>query len=82
MLRHFKKDPANIAIGQSLPVKLGAWTQYESETRHRYENASVRMHNGMEIKAEEQQGIEPSNMLTRSLNYFHKNQSRFSSLAS
>ena len=48
VLRHFKKDPANIAI---------AWTQYESETRHRYENASVRMHNGMEIKAEEQQQL-------------------------
>ncbi len=48
VLRHFKKDPANIAI---------AWTQYESETRHRYENAAVRMHNGMEIKAEEQQQL-------------------------
>ncbi len=48
VLRHFKKDPANIAI---------AWSQYESETRHRYENASVRMQNGMEIKAEEQQQL-------------------------
>ena len=48
VLRHFKKDPANIAI---------AWSQYESETRHRYENAAVRMHNGMEIKPEEQQQL-------------------------
>ncbi|MDY6901171.1 MAG: hypothetical protein SWZ49_24275 [Cyanobacteriota bacterium] len=47
-MRHFKKDPANIAI---------SWTQYEAETRHRYENAAVRMNNGMEIKAEEQQQL-------------------------
>ncbi len=48
VLRHFKKDPANIAI---------AWTQYEAETRHRYENAAVRMHNGMAIAPEEQQQL-------------------------
>ena len=47
-MRHFKKDPANIAI---------SWTQYEAETRHRYENASLRMHNGMEIKPDEQQQL-------------------------
>ena len=48
VLRHFKKDPANIAI---------SWTQYESETRHRYENASLRMNNGVEIKPDEQQQL-------------------------
>ncbi|MGK7950448.1 MAG: hypothetical protein AB4368_17100 [Xenococcaceae cyanobacterium] len=48
VLRHFKKDPANIAI---------AWTQYEAETRHRYENAALRMNNGVEIKPDEQQQL-------------------------
>ncbi len=48
VLRHFKKDPANIAI---------AWTQYESETRHRYENAALRMNNGLEIQPDEQQQL-------------------------
>ena len=48
VLRHFKKDPANIAI---------AWTQYEAETRHRYENAALRMNNEVEIKPEEQQQL-------------------------
>lgn len=48
VLRYFKKDPANIAI---------SWTQYEAETRHRYENAAVRMHNGMAIAPDEQQQL-------------------------
>ena len=48
VLRHFKKDAANIAI---------AWEQYRSEQHHRYSNAALRMHNGMQIKAEEQQQL-------------------------
>ena len=48
VLRHFKKDPANIAI---------AWGQYKAETRHRYENAALRMNNGVEIKPDEQQQL-------------------------
>jgi hypothetical protein len=48
VLRHFKKDPANIAI---------AWEQYNSEHLHRYKNAAVRMENGLEIQADEQQQL-------------------------
>jgi hypothetical protein len=48
VLRHFKKDPANLAI---------AWEQYSSEHLHRYENAAVRMHNGLFIKPDEQQQL-------------------------
>jgi hypothetical protein len=48
VLRHFKKDPANIAI---------AWEQYRGEHLHRYENAALRMHNGLEIKPDEQQQL-------------------------
>lgn len=48
VLRHFKKDPANLVI---------AWEQYRSEHLHRYENAAVRMQNGLEIKPEEQQQL-------------------------
>lgn len=48
VLRHFKKDPANIAI---------AWEQYRAEHLHRYENAALRMHNGLEIKPDEQQQL-------------------------
>ncbi|MGH2412927.1 MAG: hypothetical protein ACRDEA_04365, partial [Microcystaceae cyanobacterium] len=59
VLRHFKKDPANIAI---------AWEQYSSEQRSRYENAAVRMHNGLEIKLDEQQRlIQHSRAVTESL---------------
>ena len=48
VLRHFKKDPANLAI---------AWEQYRSEQHHRYSNAALRMHNGLKIEAEEQQQL-------------------------
>jgi hypothetical protein len=48
VLRHFKKDPANIAI---------SWEQYRYEHLHRYENAALRMHNGLEIKPDEQQQL-------------------------
>jgi hypothetical protein len=48
VLRHFKKDAGNIAI---------AWEQYRGEHLHRYENAAVRMHNGLEIKPDEQQQL-------------------------
>ncbi|MGH2414332.1 MAG: hypothetical protein ACRDEA_11730, partial [Microcystaceae cyanobacterium] len=48
VLRHFKKDPANLAI---------AWEQYSGEQLHRYENAAVRMHNGLEIRPDEQQQL-------------------------
>jgi hypothetical protein len=48
VLRHFKKDPANIAI---------AWEQYSSEHLHRYTNAAVRMDNGLEIQPDEQQQL-------------------------
>ena len=40
VLRHFVKNPANIAI---------SWQQYQSEYLHRYQNASVRMQHGLEI---------------------------------
>ncbi|MGH2415915.1 MAG: hypothetical protein ACRDEA_19950, partial [Microcystaceae cyanobacterium] len=59
VLRHFKKDPANLAI---------AWEQYSSEQLHRYENAAVRMYNGLEIKPDEQkQLIQHSRAVTESL---------------
>ena len=48
VLRHFKKDAANIAI---------AWEQYRSEQHHRYSNAALRMHNGMQIQPDEQQQL-------------------------
>ena len=48
VLRHFKKDAANLAI---------AWEQYRSEQHHRYSNAALRMQNGMQIQAEEQQQL-------------------------
>ena len=48
VLRHFKKDPANLAI---------AWEQYRSEQHHRYSNAALRMQNGMQIQAEQQQQL-------------------------
>jgi hypothetical protein len=48
VLRHFKKDAGNIAI---------AWEQYRGEHLHRYENAAVRMHNGLEIQPDEQQQL-------------------------
>ena len=48
VLRHFKKDPANLAI---------AWEQYRSEQHHRYSNAALRMHNGMQIQPDEQQQL-------------------------
>ena len=48
VLRHFKKDAANLAI---------AWEQYRSEQHHRYSNAALRMHNGLKIEAEEQQQL-------------------------
>ena len=48
VLRHFKKDAANLVI---------AWEQYRSEQHHRYSNAALRMQNGMKIEAEEQQQL-------------------------
>ncbi len=48
VLRHFVKNPANIAI---------SWQQYQSEYLHRYQNASVRMQHGLEIKPDEQQQL-------------------------
>ncbi|MDJ0689212.1 MAG: hypothetical protein QNJ41_11940 [Xenococcaceae cyanobacterium MO_188.B32] len=45
VLRHFKKDPANIPI---------YWLSYQEETKHRYDNAATRMANGVAIKPEEQ----------------------------
>ena len=48
VLRHFKKDPANLAI---------AWEQYRSEQHHRYSNAALRMQSGQKIGAEEQQQL-------------------------
>ena len=48
VLRHFKKDAANIAI---------AWSQYRSEQHHRYSNAALRMQNGMQIQPNEQQQL-------------------------
>jgi hypothetical protein len=48
VLRHFKKDPANLAI---------AWEQYAGEHLSRYENAAVRMDNGLEIQPSEQQEL-------------------------
>jgi hypothetical protein len=48
VLRHFKKDPTNLAI---------AWEQYRGEHLSRYENAAVRMGNGLEIQPIEQQEL-------------------------
>ena len=48
VLRHFKKDAANLAI---------AWEQYRSEQHHRYSNAALRMQNGMQIQPDEQQQL-------------------------
>jgi hypothetical protein len=48
VLRHFKKDSANLAI---------AWEQYRGEHLSRYENAAVRMTNGLEIQPNEQQEL-------------------------
>ena len=48
VLRHFKKDAANLAI---------TWEQYRSEQHHRYSNAALRMQHGLEIQAEEQQQL-------------------------
>ncbi|MGF1481348.1 MAG: hypothetical protein ACFB4I_18005 [Cyanophyceae cyanobacterium] len=48
VLRHFKKDAANLAI---------AWEQYRSEQYHRYSNAALRVQSGMPIQAEEQQQL-------------------------
>ncbi|MGH2414218.1 MAG: hypothetical protein ACRDEA_11140, partial [Microcystaceae cyanobacterium] len=59
VLRHFKKDAVNLAI---------AWEQYRGEQLHRYENAAVRMHNGLEIKpGEQQQLIQHSRAVTEPL---------------
>lgn len=45
---NFKKDPANIPI---------RWEQYRSQVLKRYDNASIRMANGVELSPEEQQEL-------------------------
>lgn len=48
VLRHLKKDAANVAI---------AWDEYHRETLHRFSNAAVRERAGIEIKLEERQRL-------------------------
>jgi hypothetical protein len=45
VLRHFRKDRANLSI---------RWEQYSSEYLNRYQNAALRLKNGLEIKPDEQ----------------------------
>jgi hypothetical protein len=48
VLRHFKKDPDNLAI---------AWEQYQSEYLNRYETTQILMTNGVEIPQEYQRRL-------------------------
>jgi hypothetical protein len=48
VLRHFKKDPDNLAI---------AWEQYQSEYLNRYETTQILMTNGIEIPQEYQRRL-------------------------
>lgn len=48
ILRHLKKDAANVAI---------AWDEYHRETLHRFSNAAVRERAGIEIEPKEQQKL-------------------------
>ena len=48
VLRHFKKDPDNLAI---------AWEQYQSEYLNRYESTQILMNNGVEIPQEYQRRL-------------------------
>ena len=59
VLRHFKKDPDNLAI---------AWEQYQSEYLNRYETTQILMTNGVEIPQEYQRRlIDNQRAITQSL---------------
>ena len=59
VLRHFKKDPDNLAI---------AWEQYQSEYLNRYETTQILMTNGVEIPEEYQRRlVDNQRAITQSL---------------
>ena len=59
VLRHFKKDPDNLAI---------AWEQYQSEYLNRYETTQILLTNGVQIEPEYQKRlIDNQRAITQSL---------------